>query len=786
MTDVGTFPAIAALVIFCLAIVFTLLLVFKSVSVTVPLPASYGRKPLRIAVKYYIAPVVAVLLMLACTCMSIQDVGRGLAGNDQIKPYGILVLFMSMAYIAGSLDATGIFAWMALRFTVMSGGRGYVLFLFYFVLSAFITTFTSNDVCILTLTPIVCYFAKATGVDPMPFLFAEYAAANTFGALLYTGNPTNIIVAQAYDMTFLGYSKYMTLPTLAAGLVTFLVLLLEFHAVIPRSIPLPTVDASHMIRDRLGAWFGSVNMLTCLALLAAAPTLGWEMWAITLVCGGVHAVFNLWPFRSSLTHIWGPLSECWTCGGERLGQGQHCCHEDDGKYAAHAGSGGERSAANGGGRNGDGSSGEVGGKDGKDGGWGGTKDLALVSSTAPPAAAMAGGAIALTPCATEPPAQPHASRSIRRKPALSNSGNAHADDPLAAPLMPGGGGGGGGHAGGGAVSAAAEASAASLSARNDSALATKPLFQGRHSASGMGSGAAQSSSRAVAEAAEEQGSEAGPAAAVATAMTAAARRPGPVAEATDAPPAAEPLLLPADAEGGDGSGRQALPATVAINVEGRASGGAAAPVASAAADAADTAAGAAAGAGAGGLTTTTIAMTVDDLRGGRSPTYWGLLFDLPWEVVPFALGMFVLVEGLNVQGWLAVFGSGLGDACHTLPAAVFIIGFLSVFLANTINNQPMTILLTRVLLSEQFTSRVGYGNTHLASLFSLVLASNIGAVFTLIGALAGILWSNILGLHGLRCSYLRFARVCCPVGLAALVAGLAVLWFEFGVFPHSS
>ncbi|KAG2426104.1 hypothetical protein HXX76_013291 [Chlamydomonas incerta] len=281
MTDVGSFTAVAALVIFCLAIVFTLVLVFRPVAVTLPLPASARRKPLRIAVKYYIAPVVAVLLMLACTCMSIQvggrvrrDVGRGLAGNDQIKPYGILVLFVSMAYIAGSLDATGVFAWMALKFTVLSGGRGYVLFLFYFLLSSFITTFTSNDVCILTLTPIVCYFAKATGVDPMPFLFAEYAAANTFGALLYTGNPTNIIVAQAYDMTFLGYSKYMSLPTLAAGLVTFLVLLLEFHSSIPKSIPLPAVDASHMVRDRLGAWFGSANMLTCLALLAAAPSLG--------------------------------------------------------------------------------------------------------------------------------------------------------------------------------------------------------------------------------------------------------------------------------------------------------------------------------------------------------------------------------------------------------------------------------------------------------------------------------------------------------------------------------
>lgn len=43
-----------------------------------------------------------------------------------------------------------------------------------------------------------------------------------------------------------------------------------------------------------------------------------------------------------------------------------------------------------------------------------------------------------------------------------------------------------------------------------------------------------------------------------------------------------------------------------------------------------------------------VAMTVDTLR-GKAPTFWALLFDLPWEVVPFALGMFVLVEGLYVQ-----------------------------------------------------------------------------------------------------------------------------------------
>ncbi|PNH12009.1 Arsenical pump membrane protein [Tetrabaena socialis] len=146
---------------------------------------------------------------------------------------------------------------------------------------------------------------------------------------------------------------------------------------------------------------------------------------------------------------------------------------------------------------------------------------------------------------------------------------------------------------------------------------------------------------------------------------------------------------------------------------------------------------------------------------------------------------FTYMSGGRGRGWLEVFGSGLGHASTTLPAAVFLMGFLSVLLANTINNQPMTILLTRVALDQRFISRVGYGNTQKASLFALVLGSNIGAVFTLIGALAGILWSNILGLHGVRVSYLRFARVCCPVGLATLVTSLLVLWFEFAVFPHT-
>lgn len=187
-TDVDSFEAVAALVIFCLAIVGVLVLVFRPTRLPLPrFQRCGGWGGGSVPLPYFWVPPVAVLLMLACRSMTIADVGNGLLGNDQIKPYGILVLFMSMAYIAGSLDASGLFAWLALRITYASRGRGHALYLFYFLLSSVMTTFTSNDVCILTLTPIIEYFARATGADSRPFQMAEFVAANTFGMMLYTG-----------------------------------------------------------------------------------------------------------------------------------------------------------------------------------------------------------------------------------------------------------------------------------------------------------------------------------------------------------------------------------------------------------------------------------------------------------------------------------------------------------------------------------------------------------------------------------------------------------------------
>lgn len=70
------------------------------------------------------------------------------------------------------------------------------------------------------------------------------------------------------------------------------------------------------------------------------------------------------------------------------------------------------------------------------------------------------------------------------------------------------------------------------------------------------------------------------------------------------------------------------------------------------------------------------------------PTFWKAFVVLPWEIVPFVLGMFCVVEGLNANGWVdslaAWLAGGLGGSVWR---ALFGVGALSLVLANIINNQ---------------------------------------------------------------------------------------------------
>lgn len=154
---------------------------------------------------YIIGALLAPILIIVIGLINYSQLIKGLSGQGSLNPFGVLVLFLSMVFMSIYLDITGFFefcARIALNFSKNNGTK--LFFAFYFLIS-FLTIFTSNDIIILSFTPFIYYFTKHAGVDPMPYFISEFFAANTWSMMLYIGNPTNIVLATAFQIDFIEY-----------------------------------------------------------------------------------------------------------------------------------------------------------------------------------------------------------------------------------------------------------------------------------------------------------------------------------------------------------------------------------------------------------------------------------------------------------------------------------------------------------------------------------------------------------------------------------------------------
>lgn len=118
-----SFQEIAALVIFLLVILGVLLLVLLPVSIRLSC-GQWGS--MNVSLSYCWVPVVGVLAMLATRAANPGTLAKGIIGDANMQPYGIVILFLAVAYISTSLDMTGVFAWLALHITRLSKGHGMV------------------------------------------------------------------------------------------------------------------------------------------------------------------------------------------------------------------------------------------------------------------------------------------------------------------------------------------------------------------------------------------------------------------------------------------------------------------------------------------------------------------------------------------------------------------------------------------------------------------------------------------------------------------------------------
>lgn len=226
-------------------------------------------------------------VLLFFSLMEWADVPLALIGDELLRPFHIVMILITLAVLSTTLDDYGFFKFAAFKAILWSKNNGKILFRNFFILTVLLTSFTSNDVDVLTVTPIILWFALLTKVNPLPYLFAVFVAANTSSMEFLIGNLTNIVIGEVFGLGFVEFFLVMIIPTLVTLLGQYVLLRLIFCKQLPKAI-LPSAElgkVKRIVSQPLMYKRKNIFVLTVLGLVIIGAVLSdflpIELWMVT-------------------------------------------------------------------------------------------------------------------------------------------------------------------------------------------------------------------------------------------------------------------------------------------------------------------------------------------------------------------------------------------------------------------------------------------------------------------------------------------------------------------------
>ena len=159
-------------------------------------------------------------IALAAACVLLVS---GVVQLDDISSHidvGALTLLFALMLVSAQFGFSGVYDRLS-RLITGQAERPSVLLLGVVLLGGVLSALLVNDIVAFALTPLLCQTLLDRGLDPRPFLLALAMSCNAGSAASLIGNPQNILIGQAGELDFWGYSLQALVPALAALLITY-------------------------------------------------------------------------------------------------------------------------------------------------------------------------------------------------------------------------------------------------------------------------------------------------------------------------------------------------------------------------------------------------------------------------------------------------------------------------------------------------------------------------------------------------------------------------------------
>ncbi|KAG1766725.1 hypothetical protein EV702DRAFT_980712 [Suillus placidus] len=278
--------SIATLVVFVISIGFVIY------PVSIPTPRRIPRIPINLTT----APIIAIAILWAAQCLNTSVIRGGIVGTDGVKPYNILILFFSLAYMAITLDITGILQSAAFWVSNKGGSNGWKLYTYFYIMLTLLSILLGNDPVILSGTAFLIYYTKVAELNHISWLMSEFAAANTASMVLFVGNPTNVVICEGFSVNNAAFTAYTILPFIGCSIFCFLALGGQYRdkKYVPRKLNHATdLDARSVLLDPIGACVGSFMLASALILCLVVSFFGIDVWKISLPFAAAKFIYDV-------------------------------------------------------------------------------------------------------------------------------------------------------------------------------------------------------------------------------------------------------------------------------------------------------------------------------------------------------------------------------------------------------------------------------------------------------------------------------------------------------------
>jgi|TARA_R110002096_G_scaffold309403_2_gene503953 Na+/H+ antiporter NhaD/arsenite permease-like protein len=199
----------------------------------------------------------------------------------EVIDWNVIFLLGCMMTIVAIMIPTGGFQNLAVVLARASKGRLYLMLALIGTAVTVISLLLDNVTTVVIFGPLIIMIARTLAISPIPYLMAAALLSDTGGVATLVGDPPNLMIGSAADISFNTFIIHMGPPVLIAWIAVLIILKFLFKEELAEE-PRAWQEIEEIPVTNKKVWYWSLGILAAMVVLFINHTsLGWEAWVVS-------------------------------------------------------------------------------------------------------------------------------------------------------------------------------------------------------------------------------------------------------------------------------------------------------------------------------------------------------------------------------------------------------------------------------------------------------------------------------------------------------------------------